>query len=96
LRYIILFLLPLLLSANITYLTTQNKEISILDSFDIDASFLYDPIMNEMKNSKKDSEKQHISDDCFNTTKFFQINHLKKTNSADYTEKTHQVNGKNC
>lgn len=53
-RYIILFLLPLLLSANLTYLTNQTKEIAILESFDIEASFLYDPIMNEMKNSKKD------------------------------------------
>ncbi len=53
-RYIILFLLPLLLSANLTYLTNQTKEIAILESFDIDASFLYDPIMNEMKNSKRD------------------------------------------
>jgi len=54
LRYIILFLLPLLLSANLAYLTSQTQEISILESFDIEASFLYDPIMNEMKNSKKD------------------------------------------
>ncbi|MDD2652616.1 MAG: transglycosylase SLT domain-containing protein [Sulfurimonas sp.] len=53
-RYIILFLLPLLLSANLTYLTNQTKEIAILESFDIEASFLYDPIMNEMKNSKRD------------------------------------------
>lgn len=53
-RYIILFLLPLLLSANLTYLTNQTKEIAILESFDIEASFLYDPIMNEMKNSKVD------------------------------------------
>lgn len=64
LRYIILFLLPLLLSANLTYLTTQNKEITILESFDIDPSFLYDPIINEMKNSKKD---------MYDEENFFQI-----------------------
>lgn len=54
-RYIFLcIILPLFLSANITYLGSQNREVAILDSFDIEASFLYDPIMNDMKNSQRD------------------------------------------
>lgn len=49
-----MFFFPLLLSANLSYLTNQTKEIAILESFDIEASFLYDPIMNQMKNSQRD------------------------------------------
>ncbi|MCF6310610.1 MAG: transglycosylase SLT domain-containing protein [Sulfurimonas sp.] len=52
-KHFLLFLLPLLLSANLTFTSNYNKEVSILESFDIEASFLYDPLMNEMKNSKK-------------------------------------------
>jgi len=48
-RYILLLLLPILLSANLTYVTNHNKELALLESFDIDSSFLYDPIMNEMR-----------------------------------------------
>ncbi len=48
-RYFLLLLLPVLLTANLTYVSNHTKEISLLESFDIDASFLYDPIMNEMK-----------------------------------------------
>ncbi len=49
-RYFLFLLLPVLLAANLTYVSNHTKEISLLESFDIDASFLYDPIMNEMKN----------------------------------------------
>lgn len=49
-----MFFLPLLLSANLSYLTNQTNEIAILESFDIEASFLYDPIMNNMRNSQRD------------------------------------------
>jgi len=57
-----MFFFPLLLSANLSYLTNQTKDIAILESFDIEASFLYDPIMNQMKNSQKDiySEEQFL------------------------------------
>ncbi|ABB44360.1 Lytic transglycosylase, catalytic [Sulfurimonas denitrificans DSM 1251] len=57
-----MFFFPLLLSANLSYLTNQTKEIAILESFDIEASFLYDPIMNQMKNSQVDiySEEQFL------------------------------------
>jgi len=57
-----MFFFPLLLSANLSYLTNQTKDIAILESFDIEASFLYDPIMNQMKNSQRDiySEEQFL------------------------------------
>lgn len=57
-KKIILLLLPFLLSANLIYTTNYTKEIGILEAFDIEASFLYDPIMNEMKNSKKEIDKE--------------------------------------
>jgi len=58
-RYILLFLLPLLLNANLTYVTNHNKELALLESFDINPSFLYDPIMNKMQtqNSSKYKNK---------------------------------------
>ena len=49
-RYFLFLLLPVLLTANLTYVSNHTKEISLLESFDIEASFLYDPIMNDMKN----------------------------------------------
>ncbi|MEA1891621.1 MAG: LysM peptidoglycan-binding domain-containing protein [Campylobacterota bacterium] len=45
-----LLLLPIFLNANLTYAANHNKEISLLESFDIESSFLYDPLMNKMKN----------------------------------------------
>ncbi|MCK9472446.1 lytic transglycosylase domain-containing protein [Sulfurimonas sp.] len=50
-KYFLLLLLPFLLSASLNFTSNHTKEISVLESFDIEASFLYDPIMNEMKNS---------------------------------------------
>lgn len=61
-RYILLFLLPFLLSANLTYSSNYAREIAILDSFDIESSFLYDPIMNQFKDSNVE---------IFNDEKFF-------------------------
>ena len=52
-KHFLLLLIPFFLSASLTYTSNHNKEVSILESFDIEASFLYDPIMNEMKNSNK-------------------------------------------
>ena len=49
-KYFLLLLLPMLISANLTYVFNHNKEVALLESFDIEASFLYDPIMNRMKN----------------------------------------------
>ena len=48
-KYILLFLIPLWLNANLTYVTNHNKELAILESFDIDSSFVYDPLMNQMR-----------------------------------------------
>lgn len=57
LRYFLLLLLPILLSANLTYTSNYKKEVALLESFDIESSFLYDPIMNKMKNNKKSTYK---------------------------------------
>jgi len=48
-RYILFLLIPILLSANLAYVTNHNKELALLESFDIDSSFLYDPLMNKMR-----------------------------------------------
>ena len=48
-RYLLLFLFPLFLSASLTYESNSKKELALLNSFDIEPSFLYDPIMNEMR-----------------------------------------------
>jgi len=59
LKYFLLLLLPVFLVANLTYVSNHTKEISVLESFDIDPSFIYDPIMNDMKakNSTKYKNK---------------------------------------
>jgi membrane-bound lytic murein transglycosylase D len=49
-KYLFILLVPFLLHANLTQFSDHNKEISLLESFDIDPSFLYDPIMNDMRN----------------------------------------------
>jgi membrane-bound lytic murein transglycosylase D len=56
-KYLFLLLLPILVSANLTYVFNHNKEVALLESFDIEASFLYDPIMNKMKNKKSTIQK---------------------------------------
>ncbi|MEA2100665.1 MAG: LysM peptidoglycan-binding domain-containing protein [Campylobacterota bacterium] len=57
-KYFLTLLLPILLSANLTYTSNYNKEVSILESFDIESSFLYDPIMNRMKNKNSDRYRE--------------------------------------
>ena len=57
-KQIILLLLPFLLSANFAFSTNQTKEVSILGSFDIEESFMYDPVMNQMKNSNVEIYKE--------------------------------------
>ncbi|SFV68739.1 Membrane-bound lytic murein transglycosylase D precursor [hydrothermal vent metagenome] len=49
-KYLFLLLFPFFLYANLTYDTNSNKELSLLNSLDIEPTFLYDPIMNRMKN----------------------------------------------
>lgn len=51
-KYILLLLLPFLLSANLIYSSNHTREVAILDSFDIDPSFLNDPVLNRIKNSE--------------------------------------------
>ena len=48
-KYLFLLFFPIFLYANLTYDTNSNKELSLLSSFDIEPTFLYDPIMNRMK-----------------------------------------------
>ncbi|MFT7004428.1 MAG: membrane-bound lytic murein transglycosylase D [Sulfurimonas sp.] len=59
-KYFLLLLLPIFLSANLTYVFNHNKEVALLESFDIEASFLYDPIMNEMKSKKSAIQKNKL------------------------------------
>ena len=58
-KYIITLCFPLLLMANLTYESNYNKEVALLNSFDIEPSFLYDPIMNRMK-AKTLAKKKHF------------------------------------
>ncbi len=48
-KYLFLLLFPFVLLANLTYVSNHNKELKTLESFDIEPSFLNDPIMNEMR-----------------------------------------------
>ena len=47
-RYFLILLFAVFLNASLIYDKNYNKEIAILESFDIDSSFLYDPVMNNM------------------------------------------------
>lgn len=53
-----------MLFANLSYESNHNKEIALLESLDVDPSFLYDPIMNDMLNKQITEEENK---------KFFQI-----------------------
>ena len=52
-KFIFLLILPFTLVANLNYAFNHNKEIELLDAFDIEASFLFDPIVNKLRNSNK-------------------------------------------
>lgn len=56
-KFLLILLLPVALFANLTYESNYKKELAILDSFDIDPSFLYDPIMNDMRTSNSSLKK---------------------------------------
>ncbi len=49
LKILLSYFFPVILFANLTYETNSNKELNILGAFDINPSFLYDPIMNQMR-----------------------------------------------
>jgi len=57
-RILILLLLPFIAYATLTFESNYKKELEVLHSFDIDASFLHDPVMNQMKEAKR-SKYQH-------------------------------------
>lgn len=60
-KYFLLLLIPILLSANLTYESNHNKEVALLESFDIDSSFLYDPVLNRMQiKNKKIYKNKHF------------------------------------
>ena len=48
-KYLISLFFPIYLIANLTYVSNYNKELALLEAFDIKPSFLYDPVMNEMR-----------------------------------------------
>ncbi|MCF6330569.1 MAG: transglycosylase SLT domain-containing protein [Sulfurimonas sp.] len=48
-KFLLFLLIPFALFANLNYTFNHNKEIKLLDSFDIDASFLYDKTLNKMR-----------------------------------------------
>jgi len=56
-RYFLTIFIPIFLSANLTY-SSSDKDLSVLESFDIESSFLYDPILNRMKNQV--NQKKHF------------------------------------
>jgi len=56
-RYFLTLLFPLFLLANLTYESNFNKELALLDSFDIEPSFLYDPVMNKMRTKNSSLKK---------------------------------------
>ena len=56
-KYILTLFLPVMLFANLTYDVNTNKQLALLDSLDIKPSFLYDPVMNEMKDKTLLKEK---------------------------------------
>lgn len=56
-RYLLTLLFPIFLFANLKYESNYNKELEILESFDIEASFLNDPTMNDMRESKSNISK---------------------------------------
>ena len=48
-KYFLLLLIPFTLFANLNYAFNHNKEVKILNSFDIEASFLFDKTLNDMR-----------------------------------------------
>jgi len=60
LKYFLSFIFPILLNANLSYINNSDKDISILESFDIDPSFIHDNMMNNIR-VKNNSIKRHKS-----------------------------------
>ncbi len=56
-KYLFLSLLPLFLFANLTYESNSKNELALLNSFDIDPTFLYDPVMNSMRRKSSSTQR---------------------------------------
>ena len=56
-KYLLILLFPLFLSANLTYQSNSKKELALLSSFDIEPTFMYDPIMNDMRRKNSSLQK---------------------------------------
>ncbi|MDQ7045878.1 MAG: transglycosylase SLT domain-containing protein [Sulfurimonas sp.] len=56
-KYLLLLLFPFVIFANLRYESNHNKELAILESFDIEPSFLHDPLMNEIRNNRSNLNK---------------------------------------
>ena len=62
-KYLSFLLLPILLFANLTYQSSYNKELTLLETFDIKPVFLHDPVMNKMrKNNCNLNREKHFFD----------------------------------
>jgi len=62
-KYFLFLVLSSTLFANLTYQSSLNKELSLLESFDIEPAFLYDPLMNQMrKNNCNLNKEKHFFD----------------------------------
>jgi membrane-bound lytic murein transglycosylase D len=57
LKYIFYLLLPVVLFGNLNYTQNISKEFEILNNFDVDAGFIYDPILNKMRTNLKERYK---------------------------------------
>jgi len=57
-KYFSFLLLPIALFANLTYQSSFNKELTLLESFDIPPSFLHDPVMNQMRKNNSNVKKE--------------------------------------
>ena len=57
LKYFLILIFPILLFANLTYESNHNKEVALLESLNVEPSFIYDPIMNDMLNRQTTDEK---------------------------------------
>ena len=56
-KHLIILLFPFILFANLRYESNHNNELKILESFDIEPSFINDPVMNEVRNNKTSISK---------------------------------------
>ncbi len=70
LKYFLL-LLPIFLYANLTYSSNYKKELAVLESFDIEASFLYDPVMNDMRTKNSSTSRNTHFFDAMNDAYIF-------------------------